>query len=130
MENAVSLAVPNKVDYESGDTGVILMDKNYGIFKRKHSCRIRSDKERISYMILKVIMVKLKIVLSLVLVPLRASLFFFTRLWRTVQFFTGYLLQLLSNVASNLPMYLGVDWTSFSFGIVSVIILLCILGIS
>jgi hypothetical protein len=46
-------------------------------------------------MILRVIMVKLKIVLSLVLVPLRASLFFFTQLWRTVQFFIGYLLQRL-----------------------------------
>jgi hypothetical protein len=66
-------------------------------------------------MILKVIMVKLKTVLSLVLVPLRASLFFFTQLWRTVQFFIGYLLQLLFNVDLRLRMFLGVDLMSFSF---------------
>ena len=46
-------------------------------------------------------MVKLKIVLSLVLVPLRASLFFFTPLWRTVRSFIVSLLQHLSNVASK-----------------------------
>ena len=54
--------------------------------------------------------------------PLQVSLFFFTLLWRTVRSFIGYQLQLLYNVASNLLTYLGVDWMSFSFGIVLVII--------
>ena len=56
--------------------GEILMD-NYGLLKRKHSCRICSNKERISYMILKVIMAKLKTVLSLVLVQSLVNLFLF-----------------------------------------------------
>ncbi len=47
MENAVSLEVPNKVDYESGKTwGDIYMD-NYGLFKCKHTSRICTNKKRI-----------------------------------------------------------------------------------
>ena len=48
MENAVTLEVPNKVDYESRETtGVRYMDNLYGLLKCKHSCRICSNKERI-----------------------------------------------------------------------------------
>ena len=57
------LLFPIKLIMNQETLGEILMD-NYGLFKRKHTSRICSNKERISYMILRVIMEKLKTVLS------------------------------------------------------------------
>ncbi len=48
MENAVSLEVPNKVDYESGKTwGIFMIRINYGLFKRKHTSRVCTNQKRI-----------------------------------------------------------------------------------
>ena len=49
---------------------------------------------------------------------------------RVVQSFIVYRLLPLFKEVLNRKMFLGVDLMSYSFGIVSVIILLCILGIS
>ena len=55
---------------------------------------------------------------------------YFMLLWKMVQSFIDYLSQHLFNVDLKLRMYLNVDLMSFSSGIVLVIILLFILGIS
>jgi len=81
-------------------------------------------------MILENIMVKLKIVLSLVCRLSQVSRFFSMPSWRTALSFIVSQLQRLYNAASNQKMFLGVDLMSYSYGIVLVIILLCILGIS
>ena len=51
MEGAVTLEVPNKVDYESG-TNWGEHKMIYGIFKCKHTSNLCSNKKRVSYMIL------------------------------------------------------------------------------
>ena len=48
MENAVSWKFPIKLIMNQAKLGVIYMD-NYGLFKRKHSSRIRTNQERIFY---------------------------------------------------------------------------------
>ena len=48
MENAVSLEVPNKVDYEKVRLGETYMIRiNYGILKCKHTSNLCTNKKRV-----------------------------------------------------------------------------------
>ena len=98
MENAVSLEVPNKVDYESGKTwgdiyGLIMAYLNANI-----PVEYAQIRKRISYMILKVIMAKLKTVLFSALVQSLVNRFCSMQLWKTVRSFIDSQLQRLFNV--------------------------------
>ena len=92
----------------------------YGLSKCKHTCGICTDKKRISYMISKNIMEKLKIVLSLVSLVLRVGLYYFMRLWKTVQSFIDYLLARLfkADLRPDVPKRRLDElqlWNSFSY---------------
>ena len=82
-------------------------------------------------MILKVIMAKLRIVLSLVLVRITGkSILFHAIMENGAIFYRLPITAFIQRGFKPLKMFLGVDLMSYSFGIVSVIILLYILGIS
>jgi hypothetical protein len=80
-------------------------------------------------MILKIIMAKLKIVLSSAYRVLVEGLYYFTLLWVTVQYFIAFLLARLFNKDINQRTFPSDALMNLSFGILLVIILLLLAGL-
>ena len=82
--------------------GVQLNEDFYGLFKCKHTGRVCTNKKESIFMILKNIGEKLKTALSLVLACITGRAYYFTLLWKMVQYFIAYQLARLFNV--DLPI--------------------------
>src|SRR6056300_1396061 len=81
------------------------------------------------FMTLKNITEKCKTLLSLGFRPSQVVQYFFTQLWKMVRSSTvSRYLRLYKKILSQ-RTFLSVDWMNWSYGIVSVIILLLLLGI-
>jgi DNA polymerase I-like protein with 3'-5' exonuclease and polymerase domains len=126
MENAVTLAVPNKVDYESGNTGVIYMDKLWHILTQTYLPFIVKFVENI-YMILKNIMVKVKNVFFSRLHQYPEEPSFFMRYYPMVRSTIVCLSQRFSKNVFLDPKCRICQLTSYSCGTVLVIILLLLI---
>jgi len=105
------------------------MDKNYGIFKRNIPVEYAQIKREYLYD-LKKHHGEVEDCIIFGLSAITGKSILFHAIMETVLSSIVFRLQRLYNAASNRKMFLGVDLMSYSFGIVSVIILLFILGIS